>query len=370
MLRMAIKDACWQLPLRACNVRKNARCCGRERILIVQNSVKQRAIARDYFTWIERYVPSLFQRLEFALLPCHAPHPERHRLVVFLGGDTLLDHAPWAYQQAVRLSEQCAKANVPVINPAPSWQVVAKSETARILATAGIRTPRVEPITDVAAFLQRPQDWPLPLLIREDRCHGQQSHFIQSWDDLHRVPWKTFRRPVAVEFIDTRSPVDGLFRKRRYIAFDGTGNPQHLIFHNAWEVRETKIKTEATRAEECAHLDRADANHDLLQHARKVLGLNQVAFDYAYDHSGRVVVWEANPFPDVNYRLDHWSWHSRTAQERTFAMLARGYLRRAGWSVPPLLDDLLADMSDDDRGVNWRPHLDVSGAAPATAAAM
>lgn len=349
MLRMAIKDACWQLPLRVCNVRRNARCCGSERILIVQNSVKQRAIARDYFTWVERHVPSLFRRLEFALLPCHAPDPARHPLVVFLGGDTLLDYAPWSYQQAVRLSQQCAKANVAVVNPAPRWTVAAKSETARILASAGVRTPRVEPITNVDEFLRSTEGWTLPLLIREDRCHGQQSHFIQNWDDLRRVPWKSFRRSVAVEFIDTRHPVDGLYRKYRYLAFDGAGNSQHLVFNSGWEVRDSQARSEAIREEECAFLAQPDPNHDLLQRARKLLGLNLVAFDYAYDHTGRVVVWEANPFPDVNYRPDSWSRHSRPAQERTFAALARGYLRRAGWSVPPMLDDLLAGMPDDDR---------------------
>jgi hypothetical protein len=349
MLRMAIKDACWQLPLRARNVRRNARCSGSERILIVQNAVKQRTIARDYFTWVERYVPSLFERLEFALLPCHAPDPARHSLVVFLGGDTLLDFAPWSYKQAVRLSQQCAKANVDVINPAACWIAVAKSQTARILATAGVRTPRVEPITNVATFLRSAEAWTLPLLIREDRCHGQQSHFIQEWDDLRRVPWKSFRRPVAVEFIDTRNPVDGLYRKYRYLAFDGVGMSQHLVFNSDWEVRDSQVKSDAIRAKECAYLSQPDPNHDLLQRARKRLGLNLVAFDYAYDHAGRVVVWEANPFPDVNYRPDCWSWHSRPAQERTFAALARGYLRRAGWSVPRLLEDLLADMPDDDR---------------------
>ena len=42
-----------------------------------------------------------------------------------------------------------------------------------------------------------------------------------------------------------------------------------------------------------------------------------VAFDYGYDLEGRLVVWEANPFPDLNYPTESWSRH-------IFPSLARG----------------------------------------------
>jgi hypothetical protein len=346
MLRMAVKDALWQLPLRASNARRNFRCRGRERILIVQNSVKQRGVARDLFAWIERNVPTLFERLEFALLPCRAPTASRTRLVVLWGGDTLLDFAPWIFRQAVRMSDQCAELGIEVVNPATSWTAVSKSQTARILAGLGIRTPRVEPIADVGAFLDRTKAWDTPLLIREDRCHGQPSFFVTGPRDLARVPWSNFRRPVAIEFIDTRDPVDGLYRKYRYLAVDGVGLAHHLFVCPVWEVRGSRVKSDAVRAEECAFIYRPDPNHGPLQAARKSLGLGLAGFDYAYDRAGRLVVWEANPFPNVNYRQNAWSHHARAAQNRAFAAISRSYLRRAGWDIPALLDDMLAGMPD------------------------
>jgi hypothetical protein len=185
-------------------------------------------------------------------------------------------------------------------------------------------------------------------LIREDRCHGQPSYFVGSREDLDRVPWNKLRRPVAVEFVDTRSSVDGLYRKYRYMAVDGVGLAHHLVFNHDWEVRGSKVKSEATRAEECDFIYGRDPNHRTLRNARQALGLSLAAFDYAYDQAGKLVVWEANRFPDVNYRRDDWSRHARAAQDRTFAAIARSYLRRAGWDVPKLLDDLLAGMPDDD----------------------
>ncbi len=97
-----------------------------------------------------------------------------------------------------------------------------------------------------------------------------------------------------------------------------------------------------------AFISRPDANHILFQRARRMLGLDVVGFDYAYDRVGRVVVWEANPFPDTNYPEDPRSRHIVPATQRTFAAMARLYLRRAGCDVPALLDDLLAEVPDDD----------------------
>jgi len=344
---MAVKDVLWQLPVRAGNARRNARCGDGERILVVQNAVKQRTVARDFFAWIEWHVPELFERIEFAVLPCRAPDPRRYRLVVFSGGDILPDYAPWIFRQAMRLSKRCAELGIDVMNPASSW--FTKSQSARIMAGLGIRTPRIEPICDVDVFLSRAESLQTPLLIRDDQSHGRPSYLVESEAELRRVPWHRLRRPMAAEFIDTRNPIDGLYRKYRYVAVDGVGLSHHLVFSHHWEVRGSQVKSDATRDEECDFIYRPDRNHAQLQAVRRALGLGLVAFDYAYDLAGRLVVWEANAFPDINYRMNHWSRHARRAQDRTFAALARDLMRRACWPVPALLDDLLIGMPDDDR---------------------
>ncbi|HUG93332.1 MAG TPA: hypothetical protein VML55_21005 [Planctomycetaceae bacterium] len=74
--------------------------------------------------------------------------------------------------------------------------------------------------------------------------------------------------------------------------------PLHLHVSADWQTRGTNcVYTEELCQEELAYLGGPDPNHARLQRARQALGLDFVAFDYSYDHEGRLVVWEANPFP-------------------------------------------------------------------------
>lgn len=345
---MAAKDALCRLPLRLGDAWRNRGASAEGRILVVQNAVKQRTVCRDFLHWLERHVPELRNRLEFGLLPCRVRDWSRYRLMTFWGGDTLVEKAPWLFAAAVALSHQCQSHGIPVINPAGSWPNVAKSRAAQRMTAAGLRTPRIEPIADVSAFLRGRAGLSFPLLIREDRCHAQLSVLVTSKEQLERVPWRRFSRPVAAEFIGTRSFVDGLYRKYRYIAVGDTGISRHLMFDQAWEVREERVLTDAARAEETAFVDSRDPNHAVFQAARRALGLDVAGFDYTYDRSGELIVWEANPFPDTNFPENPLSKHIFPAVERTFAALARLYLRRANLPVPKFLDSMLAGVPDGD----------------------
>jgi hypothetical protein len=347
LVRMAVKDALWRLPLRAYDAHRNHRCRADERILIVQNTVKQRSITRDFLRWIERHVPALRTRLEFCLLPCQTRDWSRYLLVAFWGGDALMERAPWLYDEAVRLTRRCQARGIDVLNPATRWPNAAKSRAAQLIATTGIRTARMQPIVDVPTFLADHAGLELPLLVREDRGHQRPSVLVTHADQLRQIPWHRFRNPIAVEFIDTSSPIDNLFRKYRYIAVGDTGIAKHLMFDQHWEVKAERVMTDQTKAEETAFVNAPDPNHDALQAARRVLGLDVVGFDYAYDRQGRLVVWEANPFPDINYPSVPWSRHIFPAVARTYAALARLYLRRVKLPVPAFFDDLLASVPDD-----------------------
>ena len=356
-LRMAVKDALWRLPLRAFDAHRNHRCRGDRRILIVQNAVKQRSITRDFLRWIERHVPVLRARLEFTLLPCQVRDWSRYQLVAFWGGDTLMERAPWLYQDALAFSRQCQGRGVGVINPATHWSNATKSRAARLIAATGIRTAKMQVIDDVPKFLANRASLELPLLIREDQGHQRHSVLVSHEQQLSRIPWSRFQNPIAVEFIDTRSPVDSLYRKYRYIAVGDTGIAKHLMFDREWEVKIERVMTDQAKAEETAFVNSPDPNHERFQLARQALGLDVVAFDYGYDLEGQLVVWEANPFPDLNYPTEAWSRHIFPSLARTYAALARLYLRRIELSVPPFLDDLLAAVPGDGQRADFRPRL-------------
>ena len=182
-----------------------------------------------------------------------------------------------------------------------------------------------------------------PLLIREDRGHGRPAYFVERWRDLQRVPIRRFAHPIAVEYIDVRSPQDGLYRKYRYMATGEQGVTRHLMCGNHWEVRPGNRQiTAATREEELAYLDAPEPNYEALHCARRALGVDVAAFDYSYDGQGRLVVWEANPYPDLNYPASARMKYSFPYVERSYAALVRLYLQRAGLPVPEELQQSLA----------------------------
>lgn len=345
--RLAVKDVLCRGPLRLHNALRNRRCTAGERMLVVQNPIKQRSMTRDFLAWVEKHVPELRERMEFCLLPGRVRDWSRYRVAAFWGGDVLVELAPWMYRHAQRFSDECQRRGIGVINPAQHWPNTGKSRAAGLIAACGFRTPKMHLIQDVDEFTRHRGGLNLPLLVREDRCHGQRSLLVTSHSQLRNVPWHSFRRPIAVEFIDTFCPHDECYRKYRYIALGSTGISRHLMFDRHWEVREERVSDEAHRAEEVAFISRPNRHHAAFQRARKALGLEIVAFDYSYDHDGEVVIWEPNPFPDINYPKHHLSRHIDPGVERTYAALARLYLRRGGWPVPGMIEDLLKGVPDD-----------------------
>jgi hypothetical protein len=126
------------------------------------------------------------------------------------------------------------------------------------------------------------------------------------------------------------------------VAAGDFGVARHLIVSATWEVRaEQRIRTPGTRAEETKYLDGHDPNHDILQRARRMLGLELIAFDYSYDAQGQLVVWEANPYPCLSYPAGPGMEYTRPYVERSFAALAAMHLTAAGEELTPRVQALL-----------------------------
>jgi hypothetical protein len=308
---------------------------GRPRILIARHSGKRAYVFRDFLAWVRRELPELNSRLEFRRLPCTVRDWSRFALFAAWTGDTLDLWSPSAYRRTLRLQEQCRRRGIEVLNPAEQLLNCAKHRGAELMRKVGVRTPRSVPVTDVRSFRENLGGLYLPILIREDRGHGQPTVLIESLKQLNVVDWTRFRAPVAVEFIDVRDPINGWYRKYRYVAAGEVGVARHLLVNDAWEVRpERRIRSAELRAEELDYVSRPDPNHAALQAARRALGLDLVGFDYSYDRQGRLVVWEANPFLNLNYPSNRSAAHIADAVERSFAAVAHLYLHRAGLAIP------------------------------------
>ncbi len=268
-------------------------------------------------------------------------------------------HVPWlqdpveqwsaeTYDEAVELARQCDERGIPVLNRVDCLGNAVKSRRAQLMREVGVNTPRMAPITDRREFMQTLLRLNLPLFVREDWGHSRNVFRVDSPDDLRRIPWTSFERPLAIEIVDVRDPRDGLYRKYRYLAAGPVGISHHLQISQEWITRgENRVITPQTRDEELAYISRLDPHHELLQRARQALGLDLVAFDYGYAADGRMVVWEANPFPTIVFATRRLVYRN-PAIHRTLLAIVRMYFAAAGLPIPAEID---AGMALDFAGV-------------------
>lgn len=245
------------------------------------------------------------------------------------------------YEQAMALTSACDARRIPVINRVDRLANATKSRGAALMASPGVRVPKTAPIESVEAFRDTLCGIPLPLIVREDWGHQHAMLRADTLDAARALPIEKFERPIAVELIDTRDPRDGLYRKYRYMAIGDVGVTSHLQISRDWITRgAARVGDLNARHEEQDYIGRPDPNHELLQAARRALGLDYIAFDYALDREGKVVVWEGNPYPYLHFSTKSLVYRN-AAMHRTMAALLKLYLDRAGVPTTARLEDML-----------------------------
>jgi hypothetical protein len=269
-------------------------------------------------------------------------------------------HLPWlqdpvqhwsqaTYARACGLAGQCDARGIPTINRVDRLVNATKSAAARLIAQSGVRMPRMEAIRDAAEFRETQLGMSLPLFVREDWGHRDRMWRADSLAELRRLPIQRLTRPVAVEIVDVRDPRDGLFRKYRYVAAGDVGVSHHVQTSSDWITRgENRVRTAASQAEELDYINQPDLRHDELQRARRALGLEIVAFDYGLTRDGRLIIWEANPFPHIKFSRRGLKYRN-AALHRTMLAIFRLYLSTAGLAVPQQIEDGLAYSERPDR---------------------
>ncbi|HEX7125645.1 MAG TPA: hypothetical protein VF406_07660 [Thermodesulfobacteriota bacterium] len=324
-LRIGIEDALHNLRYRGAS----------RRILVVRHAARYKRIYNSHFlAWVRARVPAAAPLFELRRLPCRVGDWRRYALFLPWLQDPLNRFDPRLYRYAREMERRCEALGIPVVNPVDALSRSVKSVASEIMRAAGVRTPRMVPIADVEVFRKTLGGLAPPVIVREDDRHRGASFLVERPADLDRVPFERLSAPVAVEFVDVRSP-DGLYRAYRYLAIGDRGFPCFLAVSPSWEARGEDEPTDTAVEEELAFLNGDDPNHDALQHARRALGFDIVAFDYSYDAEGRLVVWEANPFPTI-WGQDNYLAYMRYADpfiERIYVGLLTYYLERAGMAA-------------------------------------
>lgn len=319
-----------------------------ERFLVSRYRARNPHFYDVILEWTETRAPEARARFEIWTLPFRAPDTTHCVLHVPWFQDPIQEWSMRTYEEILRVTAGLDQRGIPTINRVDRLLNASKSNGARLMGGAGVRTARTIPIDDADLFKETFCGLELPLLVREDWGHADALALrrgvivrCNTRDEVHRVELGRFRRPVAVEFVETRDPRDGAYRKYRYVAAGERGVPHHLQAKDHWFVKgRGQLFSDALREEELVYLSSADPNHDVLQSARRALGLDFVAFDYSYDRDGRIVVWEANPYPHIHF-LPGRRAYRRPAVERTLAAILHLYHVRAGLTVPDALGELL-----------------------------
>lgn len=314
---------------------------GERRFLVVHHPSKQPFMYDTLLDWLAAYHPDVRALFELHLLPCAVRDWSRYALHVPWLQDPVEAWSPATYRLASRLAAACDRHGVPVVNRVERLANAAKSTGSRLIASTGFRTPRMARIDDPGEFRRTLLGIPLPLFVREDEGHGGPMLRADTEEEARALPVLSLRRPVAVELVDVRSPADGLYRKYRYVAAGDAGVRQSLHVSREWAARGAATEyTEELRDEEVAYLEGPEPEHARFVAAARALGLDFVAFDYSFDPSGRIVVWEANPFPFLHFVGGRRRYRA-AATERTFAAMVALYLTRAGMDLPTDFLDLL-----------------------------
>lgn len=287
--------------------------------------------------WTRRHHPSLSPLFRVRSLPCLFPRLD----------DVALYH-PWlqdpvqmwsqnAYLLADRLAQKCDRRGIPVINRVDRLINATKTVGARIIAETGLRTPRMAPIVSREEFNETLCGVGLPLFVRDDWGHQGAMLRADTMEEARQLDIAQFQRPIAVELIDLPDAA-GLYRKYRYVVAGDIGVPHHLLITTKWIARGSlRNLNEETQAEELAYCDAPDPNHAAFQKARRALGLDLLAIDYGYDRDGRIVVWEANPYPYFHFSTGTLTFRNHV-MHRTMAAIVKMYLIYAGVTVPDALE--------------------------------
>ena len=319
-----------------------------ERFLITRHPAKTPRFYDVLLDWTQSRLPRVRGRFELRMLPLAVRIPSRYVLHVPWLQDPVQQWSVRVYEQAKRLSAELDARGIPTINPVERLANAAKSTGARLIGDSGIRTPRTVPIDDAERFRDTFLGLNLPLLVREDWGHSSERAIetgqvvrCDTPEAVRKLELERFKRPVAMEFVDARDPRDGFYRKYRYVAAGDTGVALHLHVKDHWFVKgANQLYSDGIREEDLAYISGPDPNHDALQRARRALKLDFVAFDYSYDRGGRLVVWEANPYPYFHFIGGRRAYRT-PALERAFAAILELYHTRAGLPVPEEVERLL-----------------------------
>ncbi|MCL6417017.1 hypothetical protein MIB92_15255 [Aestuariirhabdus sp. Z084] len=270
-------------------------------ILFLSESAQEDHFYRCLLQWMEIHRPRLREHVRLDRLPCNL---DDHGEVVLLHAwvqDPVRERDAGLWTQLQRVEHQLTLQGGRIVQPG---RVLSNSERVTMidrLSHLPVRVPGVAPLDH--NFPRTLAGLSFPLIVRPRFGHGEGMTLLDSESEL-ALWWPTAEADpeqwVALEFIDVLDG-DGYYRKYRYLVVGDKGLPRHLMHCSGWEVRpEQRIRTPEAYEEEMQYLSSPVAEAAIFHAASRALEFDFAAFDYSYDREGALVIWEANPYPDIS----------------------------------------------------------------------
>jgi len=259
--------------------------------------------------------------------------------VFFWLADPLLNY-PDCYEQAIAIQEEAERRSLPVINRPTILATYGKGFQAKRFLEADIPAPHaisVDSPSDLAGCVDR---MGLPLLVRGAQSFsGQGAVIVRSRRQIDSLkPEDLPKRPIVTAFVDVRGPQAGYpagdlwsryYHRKRVLLIGDQCVPDSLYLgkdplvqqstslfteYHSWQVRlrpygwigrkalrvvRRRLDIPRAVALEAAFTEAPVDAEDLLRKAGSALGLEFLALDYASLPGGKIVIWEANPYPHI-----------------------------------------------------------------------
>ena len=193
-------------------------------------------------------------------------------------------------------------------NPPHAVMRTRRDTLSRLLqGIAGVRMPRTVRIEarhpDEFAELARKEKLTYPLIVRLAGTHNGKTMLRienpKEWDAIHALPWQGSAVYIA-EFVDTKDPADGYYRKHRIVMVAGKPHLLHIYISPNWNVhRKVTLQTPEAFAEELTKIESFERNllpriAPVLKEIHRRIGLDYYGIDCHVGRDATLTIFEAN----------------------------------------------------------------------------
>lgn len=242
---------------------------------------------------------------------------KQYNVVVFYHRDPLKHLYPEVYKYAKKIERLCLNNGIRFVNTPEALSRSIKSEQLKTLLGAGFLVAKNFKFRNISELSHIKAEI-FPIFVRNNIGHDSDNLTVQgpfnNYNDmLKKYKYKSLGDKkhldgkVAIQWIDTRSPKDGLYRRYRVFATSIDAIPGNVYASNDWYTHGmNSIVNSSTQYENNNFKNKkfSKKQKNFFIKINITLGLEFSAIDYSYTSNGKIIIWEVNPHPALSSWVD------------------------------------------------------------------